>query len=108
MQDVNPSENTPPQISVVDGTLTVTGTLTFESVVKIWKLGLQAIRSIQTQTPIQVNLEGLRQSDSSGLALWSSWMRAAYRQKKSLRFVNIPAFMQDLIRVHGLEAILPT
>ena len=96
-----------PTLIVENETLMVSGTLTFDSVVKIWNQGLKIIQS-HASAHLYINLANLLSSDSSSLALWASWMRAAYRQKKTLNFKNVPKFMQDLIRVHGLETLLPS
>lgn len=96
----------PPSFNIENQTLKITGHITHDFVVKLWKQGLHAIQTI-SNTTLYVDLTGLLQSDSSSLALWSSWMRAALRQGKTLYFINIPAFMQDLIRVHELQTLLP-
>lgn len=84
--------------------MVVKGTIIFDTVVEIWKQGMDFIQRMQT---IQVDLGQVVQGDSSVLALCTAWVRAAYFQKKSMVFLSMPEFMQDLIRVHGLDAVLP-
>lgn len=53
------------------------------------------------------DLSGIERSDSAGLALLVSWARAARSRGKSLRLRAIPAQLLSLVRVSGLEAVLP-
>lgn len=90
---------------VADGaTIKIVGDVDFQSVVSIWKQGLVLMQSMQK---IKVELSGLKKCDSSILALCSAWIRAAHSKKKEIVFLALPAFMQDLVRVHGLDGVLP-
>lgn len=79
------------------------GPLTFDSVPSIyaasrtWFAGAQAIT---------IDLADAGAADSAGLALLIEWMRTARKAGTRLRFANIPAQMQDLIRVNGLQDTL--
>jgi phospholipid transport system transporter-binding protein len=55
---------------------------------------------------IEVDLAGVTRADSAGLALLVEWLRAAERAGRSISFVNMPAQMQSIARICGLEDIL--
>jgi phospholipid transport system transporter-binding protein len=56
---------------------------------------------------ISIDLAGVTRSDSAGLALLIEWLRESERQGKTITFLNMPAQMQSIARVCGLEGILP-
>jgi ABC-type transporter Mla MlaB component len=87
-------------------TLVVDGDIRFENVVDICERGIVLMKTLKS--PVMINCGGLINCDSSSLALCTAWVRAAVAQKKKIVFVHIPSFMQDLIRVHGLDTLLPT
>ncbi len=84
--------------------IVLNGVVHFENVESLWRQGLALMNSLQD---IQVDLKGLSQSDSSGLALLTAWVRAARAQDKKIVFTHVPSFMQDIVRVCGLDGILP-
>lgn len=53
------------------------------------------------------DLSGIERSDSAGLALLVSWVRAARSRGKSLRLRAMPEQLLSMVRVSGLEAVLP-
>jgi phospholipid transport system transporter-binding protein len=55
---------------------------------------------------IEVDLSGVTRADSAGLALLVEWLRAAERAGRSISFVNMPAQMQSIARICGLDDIL--
>ena len=56
---------------------------------------------------ISIDLAGVTRSDSAGLALLIEWLRESERLGKTITFLNMPAQMQSIARVCGLEGILP-
>lgn len=94
----------PYHLEVNDDTLIVGGEIYFDNVVAAMELGLQYM---QPKDSIKIDLSGLKHCDSSSLALCSAWVRARRRQKKEIVFIHLPPFMYDLIRVHGLDLVLP-
>jgi len=56
---------------------------------------------------ISIDLAGVTRSDSAGLALLIEWLRESERLGKTITFLNMPAQMQSIARVCGLEDILP-
>jgi phospholipid transport system transporter-binding protein len=55
---------------------------------------------------ISIDLAGVTRSDSAGLALLIEWLRESERLGKSITFLNMPAQMQSIARVCGLDGIL--
>jgi phospholipid transport system transporter-binding protein len=47
-------------------------------------------------------------SDSAGLALLIEWLRESERLGKSITFLNMPAQMQSISRLCGLDGVLPS
>ncbi len=56
---------------------------------------------------LDVDLGGITHADSAGVALLVEWYRQARQHGQNLRFVNLPAQMQAIIRVSSLEQVLP-
>lgn len=54
----------------------------------------------------EVDLSGVKRADSAGLALLIEWLRSAERAGSSVSFVNMPAQMQSIARICGLDDIL--
>lgn len=94
----------PAKLLVQDNTLQVTGQIQFDTVMTLYQ---ESESLISMMKEIVIDLKNLEHGDSSGLALCTAWMRMAEAQKKSLHFINMPLFMQDLIRVYGLDSVLP-
>ena len=92
-------------LEVEDSSLKVMGVLNFSNVVSVWQQGLPLIQNFENN--IKVDLKGLLASDSSGLALFTAWVRAAREKNKAIVFINMPSFMQDVSKLCGLEGILP-
>lgn len=86
--------------------LVVTGVLDAESV-----LGLQASGAewIMGDAPVHFTLDmaGVKYSSSAGLALLLDWLRTAAASGKQARIAHMPADMQALVHVSGLENLLP-
>jgi phospholipid transport system transporter-binding protein len=55
---------------------------------------------------IEVDLSGVTRADSAGLALLVEWLRTAERGGRPISFVNMPAQMQSIARICGLDEIL--
>ena len=85
-----------------NGTIRVSGDLTFDSV-----------PGMVAKTPkftdggkIIVDLSGVEKADSAGLALLLGWIRNSRNAGSELHFSNVPAQIQSLVRVAGLESLL--
>lgn len=92
------------KLSLHQDVLKVDGQINFDTVMPLYHESQQVMKMMNN---IIIDLHQLEHCDSSGLALCTTWVREAEQNKKSLVFINIPAFMQDLIRVYGLDKVLP-
>lgn len=54
----------------------------------------------------RIDLAGVTQADSAGLALLMRWLRRAAAQGARLRYEHMPAQMQAIAHASGLEALL--
>jgi phospholipid transport system transporter-binding protein len=55
---------------------------------------------------IDVDLGGVGESDSAGLALLIEWLRIARQGEKAIRFANVPAQIEALARISEVEDLL--
>lgn len=56
---------------------------------------------------VLVDLGEVIKSDSAGVALLVEWMNEAHRQDQDIQFLDIPSQMLGLVRVSGLDQVLP-
>ena len=52
---------------------------------------------------LDVDLGGVGESDSAGLALLIEWLRLARQGAKTIRFANVPAQIEALARISEVE-----
>jgi len=55
---------------------------------------------------IDIDLGGVGESDSAGLALLIEWLRIARHEEKSIRFANVPAQIEALARISEVEDLI--
>jgi phospholipid transport system transporter-binding protein len=55
---------------------------------------------------IDVDLGGVGESDSAGLALLIEWLRAARQGDRAIRFANVPAQIEALARISEVEDLI--
>lgn len=91
-------------IEVKNNIITIKGDVNFSNVIALQQ---QGIALINTMADIKISLKELSHCDSSGLALLTAWIRLAKVQKKPITLVHVPSFMQDIVRVYGLDSVLP-
>ncbi|MCR4301193.1 MAG: STAS domain-containing protein [Sulfuricaulis sp.] len=90
-------------VSRGDGVFGISGSLTFQTVPRYQN---QAESLLQGGgQPVTIDLQGVTQADSAGLALMIEWLQMARAAKHELVFANIPEQMRDLIRVNGLQQL---
>ena len=77
--------------------------LTFDTVSDLYK---SSERWFAGDDEIVIDLAQVARADSAGLALMVEWLRRAQVVGRQLHFANIPAQMQTLIRVNGLQGAL--
>lgn len=86
------------------GNYAVQGELDLGSVTDLWQA---SERLFPQQPPQRIDLGGVSRADSAGVALLVAWLGQARRRQQPLRFINLPAQMQAIIRVTDLEELLP-
>ena len=55
---------------------------------------------------LDVDLGGVGESDSAGLALLIEWLRLAKQWNKPIRFANVPAQIEALARISEVEDLI--
>jgi phospholipid transport system transporter-binding protein len=84
-----------------DGTFEMSGRLTFQTVPQF-----QAHAATLFQggaQPVTIDMRGVTQADSAGLALMIEWLQMARNERRKFAFANIPEQVSELIRVNGLQ-----
>lgn len=61
----------------------------------------------QGPAEIQVSLAPLRKSNSVVVAMLLAWVRHARARNKTLRFVDVPGDLRNIIELYGVAGILP-
>ena len=80
----------------------VHGSLEFATVAKLLPLGTNAIESGHAAV---IDLAGVTDSDSSGLALLIEWLSVAKYSRRSLRYENMPAQLHQLAGLSEVEGL---
>jgi phospholipid transport system transporter-binding protein len=81
----------------------VVGALVFGTVSALLPLGSDAIRQGRAA---MIDLAGITDSDSSGLALLIEWLSVAKDARQTLRYENVPEQLDQLARLSDVEALL--
>jgi phospholipid transport system transporter-binding protein len=81
----------------------VLGVLHFTTVTALLRSGSEAIANGRAAV---IDLSGVKDSDSSGLALLIEWLSIARAEHKSLRYENIPVQLHQLARLSDVEELL--
>lgn len=83
----------------------LSGKLNFSTVPLLW----QQSQTILNDNPpsITFDLTQVMQSDSSGVALLIAWTRYFRCQSHAIHFVHLPKQMLSIIRLAGLDSIIP-
>ena len=80
----------------------VVGSLEFATVAKLLPLGTNAIESGHAAV---IDLAGVTDSDSSGLALLIEWLSVAKASGRSLHYENISAQLRQLADLSEVEGL---
>jgi phospholipid transport system transporter-binding protein len=86
-----------------DGRSRVVGVLHFTTVTALLHVGSDAIANGRAAV---IDLAGVKDSDSSGLALLIEWLSIARSESRSLRYENIPTQLHQLARLSDVEELL--
>jgi phospholipid transport system transporter-binding protein len=77
--------------------------LDFSTVAHLLPIGDAAIAAGHAAT---IDLSGVTDSDSSGLALLVEWLSVAKSAQRTLRYENIPSQLIQLARLSDVEELL--
>ncbi len=55
---------------------------------------------------LRIDLSGVQESDSAGLALLLEWLRIARKRKQNVRFANVPNQIAALARISEVEELI--
>lgn len=86
-----------------NGRFKVHGALNADTVTDLLERSKAAFRGV---TELDLDLSGVPEGDSAGLALLIEWLRLAKQQKQKLRFSNIPVQIAALARISEVETLL--
>jgi len=82
----------------------------------VGELGFETVRGLLASSGAQfagagqqfdVDLSGITQSDSAGLALLIEWLKLAIRSGKTVRFTRVPAQLRSLAQISEIDGFLP-
>jgi phospholipid transport system transporter-binding protein len=77
--------------------------LTFQTARAALEQGCEAIQAGQTV----FDLSAVQSADSSSVAVLLAWQRKARAAGQSLTYVNVPASIDSLANLYGVETLLP-
>lgn len=87
-----------------DSQFNIQGNVTVDRVNNLWQKSLLLFAKASS---ICIDFTEAKQVDSAGAALLVAWTRWSQQQQKNMRFTHLPPQMQAILRVSGLEEILP-
>ena len=76
--------------------------LTFDNAQASLAQGFAAVSAGETE----FDLGGVKAADSSALALMLAWQRRAQGLGRSLKFINVPANVDALAKLYGVDGLL--
>lgn len=91
--------------SLGGGRFLISGVLDATTVSEVLTLGMT---SFEGQPHVDIDLQGVTESDSSGLALLIEWLRLARIAKRQIHFHNLPPQIEALARISEVEDLLLT
>ena len=89
-----------------DGRLAVSGDLLFDHAVEACAAG-RALIAAHAGPVVEVSLAGLRRINSVSAVVLLEWQRAAAAAGKTLRIRDVPPRLAGMLRLSGLETVLP-
>lgn len=86
-----------------EGRFAVSGDMTFDTAEKILRVSEGAF---EEHTQLEIDLAGVAESDSAGLALLLEWVTWANHSVREIRFVNVPDRLHAIARTTEVEPLL--
>lgn len=93
-------------VTTVENQLVIEGILDNSTVVILYEQAKNLLAGM-THRDIKVDLSRVQRTESVGLSLLLSLMRAAKSMNKSIHFLNMPDKMRAIAEVSNLETLLP-
>lgn len=90
---------------VDSGHFAVVGELGFDTVGGL--LASSGAQFAAAGTQFEVDLSGVTQSDSAGLALLIEWLKVATLTGKTVRFTRVPDQLRALAQISEIDGFLP-
>ncbi len=86
-----------------DSCCVITGPVLVGTARAIFQVGHEAlINGART-----IDLSGVTETDSAGIAVVLAWLREAKQQNAPLQLLNIPASLRSLAAVYGVSDLIP-
>lgn len=86
-----------------DGKFSLSGNMTFQTAGQILRISEQYF---EKHTRIEVDLSGVTNSDSAGLALLLEWITWANHTVREIRFLETPSRIDAIARTTEVDALL--
>lgn len=87
-----------------DGRYALVGELGIEVAAAVLRQGTACFRR---EPRVEVDLSGVVDADSAGLAVMIEWTRAARLERREIVFRAVPRRLADLARIGGVDSLLP-
>lgn len=87
------------------GAYKLEGELTFATAAEVLQ---RTARLFQEGGRLTFDLRNLERADSAGVALLIEWMRLARKNRVRLCLEHLPDQLENLMRVSGVDALLPS
>ena len=89
-------------IACNDGRCSIQGPITVDNVVALLAQGNELFSAPQ----VTVDLAAVTEVDSSALSLLLEWRREAGRNRRAVRYLNLPANLKSLAQLYGVTELL--
>lgn len=86
-----------------DGRFALSGVLTFKNVSLVLK---ESLELFEHYTQLEIDLAGIEQADSAGLALLLEWVNWAKYSVREIRFLNLPEQVLAMARISEVDNFL--
>jgi phospholipid transport system transporter-binding protein len=86
-----------------EGKFALAGVLGFSTVTALLKRSRELFDGQQT---LAIDLKGVTQADSAGLALLLEWLSLARSSSRQIEFLNLPEQIRALARISEVETLL--
>lgn len=90
-----------------NGICALSGDLTFATTAELKTAGEALLQESAALAAMTFDLAKVGKVDSSALALFLAWLRAAKTKSQNLQFINIPQALAELADLYSLSTILP-